>query len=160
MRGPEKSRPANVKGGASFTRHEDKCGILGVGNGLPSSLLHVTRFRSTCFTACCHRVIQYLSHTQLRVSLMPLCLTVSWLSRIIISVTWCFDSITIGFLVSKGMVEFSNRPPQRITPFLSKNNPSWLITWFGTARLALIDVESLGKMQTLKCFWSKAFLLL
>ena len=109
-RGPTKSSPVLTNGGASDTRSGGRSGDGGVGNGTPSALRHTTHFLRTCLTACRPRSTQKRSQVVVRVSLIPLCFTRAWVSRIMRSTNGCFGGSSIGCLLSESRVECSILP--------------------------------------------------
>ena len=61
-KGPARSPPVRVKGGSSETRSSGNSGDSGSENGVPSTFLHVTHFRTIFLTVCFPRIFQ--KHSQ------------------------------------------------------------------------------------------------
>ena len=112
------------------------CGKLVGGkalNGEPSCLWQSTQLEIIFFTTSCQRSTHYHSHKVVKVSLIPLCLTVSCDCLINKWVNSCFAGIRTGFLVFTGNdVLFSLLWHLIISS--SKYNPN-LVTYVGGVEL-------------------------
>lgn len=97
---PMKSNPVWANGGSRDTRSIGKSGVSGGLYGAPSTLLQVPHFLKICFTTSRPLGTQNLSRIVVKVSLIPLCLSLectSWMMRL---VSGCLDGSKIGFLLS------------------------------------------------------------
>ena len=105
---------------ASLTLNAGSGGAGGAEYGLPWHRRQMVHFCIILLTKFLPFTIQYLERNSVRVAFTPLCITISWQSLTMRSVTWCSLSRSTWCLVYWGKSEFPSRPPH-----LHRSDLSW-----------------------------------